>query len=86
MATIGTFFKDGDGYAGIITTALVQARMVFVPDSVSGGYAALIGSSTVGFADVQADGTLCVQLDANVLPGLGRAVLRECSGVYTLSL
>ncbi len=86
MATIGTFFADGDGYTGIITTALVQARMVFVPDRASGGYPALIGGSIVGFADVPADGTLALQLDANVLPGLGRAVLRERSGVYTLSL
>lgn len=84
MATIGTFFKDGDGYTGIITTALVQARMVFVPDRASGGYVALIGSRTVGFADVQVDGTLYVQLDASVLPGLGRAVLRVRGGVYML--
>jgi hypothetical protein len=86
MATIGTFFKDGDGYTGIITTALVQARMVFVPDRASGGYAALIGSRTVGFADVQAEGTFCVQLDTSVLPGLGRAMLVARGGVYALVL
>lgn len=86
MATIGTFFKDGDGYTGIITTALVQARMVLVPDRASGGYVALIGSRTVGFADVQADGTLAVQLDASVLPGLGRATLIGRGGVYSLTI
>lgn len=85
MATIGTFFKDGDGYTGIITTCLVQARMVLVPDRVSGGYAALIGGSIVGFADVQGD-SLAVQLDASVLPGLGRATLVRRSGVYTLTV
>ena len=85
MATIGTFLKDGDGYTGIITTVLVQARMVLVPDRVSGGYAALIGGSIVGFADVQGD-SLAVQLDASVLPGLGRATLVAGSGVYTLTV
>jgi len=85
MATIGTFFKDGDTYTGIITTCLVQARMTLVPDRASGGYAAIIGSSIVGHADMQADGvTLTVQLDGCVLPGLGRATLVERSGVYTL--
>jgi len=86
MATIGTFFADGDGYTGIITTSLVQARMVIVPDRASGGYAAIIGGSIVGFADVQPDGTLNVQLDESVLPGLGRAVLRERQGVYVLGV
>ena len=85
MATIGTFFADGDGYTGIITTCLVQARMVLVPDRMSGGYAALIGGSIVGHADKLADGvTLGVQLDACVLPGRGRATLVERNGVYTL--
>ncbi|MCC6914146.1 MAG: hypothetical protein IT566_10630 [Rhodospirillaceae bacterium] len=84
MATIGTFFADGDGYTGIITTSLVQARMVIVPDRASGGYAALIGSRTVGFADVLADGTLAVQLDANVLPGPGQARLIARNGVHVL--
>jgi uncharacterized protein (DUF736 family) len=86
MATIGTFFKDGDSYTGIITTALVQARMVLVPDRGSGGYVALIGSRTVGFADVQADGTLAVQLDTSVLPGLGRAALSNRHGVFVMSV
>jgi len=87
MATIGTFFKDGDGYTGIITTCLVQARMMLVPDRAGGGFAVIIGGSIVGHADVLADGvSLAVQLDANVLPGLGRAVLRERLGAFVLSV
>jgi len=87
MATIGTFFKTDDGYTGIITTCLVQARMLLVPDSSTGGYAAIIGGCIVGQADKLTDGvTLSVQLDASILPGLGRATLVARNGVYVLTV
>jgi uncharacterized protein (DUF736 family) len=39
MATIGTFKKDGNGYAGTIETLTLKAKITFEPNSRKGGNA-----------------------------------------------
>lgn len=82
-ATIGTFFKDGDSYRGIINTRTTIACATITPDG-DGSYTVNANGSTIGRALRHSDGTLTVILDPAIHPG--RATLVERDGVHVLML
>lgn len=91
MATIGTFFKNGDGYRGLISTATMQARVDIVRDYRRGplAYKLISNRHIVGRANAtglhQCEQVLDVQLKQIVAPGLGRATLKPLGNGYILT-
>lgn len=86
MTTIGTFFKDGDGYQGLISTATLQGRAHIIPDPFQGpdAYLLLINEQPYGYAIADADG-LAVTINAPHSPAGGWARLIERDGYFILS-
>jgi len=84
MATIGTFFKDGDGYKGIISTAQIQGTARIIPDHCeSGTYLITIRERVIGHARADADG-LAVTIHAPHAPAGGWARLVKRKGYFIL--
>jgi len=85
MTTIGTFFKDGDSYRGLISTATLQGRARIIPDPYKGSdaYLLLINERACGYAIANADG-LTVTICPSLSPAFGRARLVEYDGYFVL--
>lgn len=84
MATIGTFFKDGDGYKGIISTAQIQGNARITPDHCEPGtYLITIRERVIGHARADDDG-LAVTILAPHAPAGGWARLVRGAGYYIL--
>ena len=85
MTTIGTFFKNGNGYQGLISTATVQGCAKIIPNAQEPGiYLLIISECVCGHARADADG-LAVTIDAALSPAAGWARLTERDGYYVLS-
>ena len=84
MATIGTFFKDSDGFKGIISTTQIQGSARITPDQrESGTYLITIRERVIGHARADADG-LAVTIHAPHAPAGGWARLIRGAGYYIL--
>jgi len=84
MTTIGTFFKDGDGYRGIVSTATVQGCAKIIPNTEEpGAYLLTISERVCGHARADADG-LAVTIDAALSPAGGWARLIARDGYFVL--
>tara|TARA_R110000782_G_scaffold268961_1_gene366196 strand:- start:12146 stop:12421 length:276 start_codon:yes stop_codon:yes gene_type:complete len=86
MTTIGTFFKEGDGYRGLVSTASVQGCARITPDPAEPGtYVLSIGERVFGHARADADG-LAVTIHAPHAPAGGWARLIKRDGYYLLTV
>ncbi len=85
MTTIGTFFKDGDGYQGLISTATLQGCARIIPNSQEPGtYLLIISERVCGHARADVDG-LAITIDAALSPAGGWARLVARDGYFVLS-
>jgi hypothetical protein len=86
MTTIGTFFKDGYGYRGLISTAILQGRARITPDPYQGPgeFVLYIDEQACGYATTDADG-LIVMICSSLSPAFGQARLVERDGYFVLS-